>query len=58
MFVMPSERDVNPYAPATVIGPETLLTVNRAEPFTTWSTVNAWIDGFFNASCSSSCSAP
>ena len=47
MFVTPSVRSVKPYAPATLIGPETLFTDTRAEPFTTWSTVKSCTDAFF-----------
>src|SRR5687767_9517632 len=46
MFVMPSRREVNPYAPATLIGPERLFTLNRADAFTTSSVVNRWTDAF------------
>ena len=48
MFVTPSDRSVKPYAPATLIGPETVLTETRAELFTTWSTTKSCTDGFFS----------
>jgi len=46
MFVKPSARSVNPYAAAALIGPETLCTPTRADPFTTSSTSYFWTTGF------------
>src|SRR5215212_2099735 len=46
MFVRPSARSVNPYAAAVLIGPETLWTPIRADPFTTSSTSNFCTAGF------------
>src|SRR5437764_368080 len=39
MFVRPSRRSVKPYAPETLIGPETFVTVNCADPFATPASV-------------------
>src|SRR3954462_14376096 len=46
MFVTPSSRDVNPYAAATFIGPDTLWTDSRPEPFRTSSTEYFSTTGF------------
>src|SRR3954447_1681535 len=46
-FVMPFSRDENTYEPATLIGPETLLTSKRAVLFTTCATVKRWRDQAF-----------
>ena len=47
-FVTPSSRRVNPYAAATLIGPETLFTEipSPPEPLLTWSTAKLWTSGF------------
>src|SRR5215467_2610621 len=45
-FVTPSSRFEKPYEPATLIGTETSLTVIRAEPLTTASTLACSTSGF------------
>src|SRR4051812_5238947 len=46
-LLTPSVRRVKPYAAASLIGPDTLFALMRADPFATWSTTNDVTDGFF-----------